>query len=1048
MADKTVVVRIVLRANQLSSGLKGAATDINRFGVDVERGADKAASSALALGAASATAGKLMLVGIGGALAVSAKASIDFESALAGVAKTTDLAGSAFAKAGSPLAAFGEALRSLSLRTPINVNELAAIAEAGGQLGIEVPNLIEFTEVMAALGVSTNLSATEAASGLARFANIMGTAQDQFGRLGSIIVDLGNNFATTEAEILHFGTRLAPIGKTVGMTEEEVFALSAALTSLGVPAERGGTALQRMFMDMQAAVISGDESLTAFADATRMTREEFATLFQESPAEAFAVLAENLDITNDSGGSALATLRELGIIEQRSIQVILAAANGWETVAESIDMANEAGAEGNALFVEAGRRYGTSASQIQILSNAFNDLRIEVGNALLGSGGLAAGIDFLREFFRIIKDNLPLLGNLARVLATIAATRIAASMFGGLKEGIDKFRALRAGVEGASRATAALSLATLGLNTAVFAAIAVAGILITKWAAAAAKAAELRRVARDLAAEIEAGADPVDALIESLREQEIFTPEFEGMLLNLGLSLEDLVGGIGDADSAFSKLTQGDVAGFLAEVSEMTGKTAEELQLILGGGPRQPGVPRTQGAIVKEIEGIQAALGDAQEIMDAFFENKSNEVRTGLIEAGLGAKFTAEQLKAMADAAVRAADIRVPADSIIASFLTGTPGRRHPGGGVAGQMAEAAVDIERSWQDILMTSESGESKIDDFFDSMADSADDFSGELADSFLEVKETIMGSFPAWDEYEQATIESLDKVIEAQDLYLEDLRDGFNLQEELAGTASERVIEFIENLDPATKAALARYRETNRSGFDQWLTELDGNLAEAGVLTGQFWEQALPGHLEEGFATLVGMARTKAEELGLPGEETAQAFFEGLMEQMSLLPEQHQDAFLQYIAGLFSDTEFLRSMGFDAGDPVVQGFLDALSTLAGRAASVMAEQKRLMDWRMRKELEIGSPSKWAMRLGREIPRGFYMGMEDEGEAQLRRSTFAQSPTQMIPAPMVNVNVPRQPGGRTTNITIVSPRTQDLRGDIQQGLLSESLVGEVEGF
>lgn len=1038
MADKTVVVRIVLRANQLSSGLKGASNDVSRFATTVERGTDKAASSALALGAASATAGKVLLVGIGGALAVSAKAAIDFESSLAGVAKTTDLAGSAFAKAGSPLAAFGQALRSLSLRIPINVNELAAIAEAGGQLGIQVPNLIEFTEVMAAMGVSTNISATEAAEGFARFANIMGTSQDQFGRLGSIVVDLGNKFATTEAEILHFGTRLAPIGKTVGMTEEEVFALSSALTSLGVPAERGGTALQRIFMDMQAAVISGDESLTAFAKAARMTEEEFSDLFQDSPAEAFSTLVRELDRTNQSGGSALATLRELGIIEQRSIQVILAAANGWETVADSIEVANEAGAEGNALFVEAARRYGTSASQIQILSNSFNDLRIEIGNALLGSGGLSSGIDFLREFFRVIKDNLPVLGNLASVLATVAAIRLGATAFRGLKEGIDQLRALRAGTEAVTRGMAAMRLGMLGLNTAVFAAIAVAGILITKWAAAAAKAAELRRMARELSEEFESGADPIETFISTFRDQEILDPRFEEQLHEVGLSYEDLVRGVQTADSALQGVANASTVDFYKELAAVTGETEEALRDAFGG--------RNIGEINNNIRDFQEGIKGAAEIVDAFFDMKADEVRNGLIEAGLGAKFTTEQLDGMADAAVRAADVSTSVEDIVASFTEGTPGRRQPGGRIVEGLETSNRAIKQTWEDMLMTSEEGEGRIEDFFDSLGSTTEEFVGTLEDSFIEVKDAIMGSFPAWDEYEQKSIDSLNKVIEAQDLYLEDLRDGFNLQEELQGEVSGNVLNFIENLDPATKGALARYRETNREGFNAWVADIDENLTEAGGLINDFWGLELPGALEVGFNQIMATALHNARGLELPGEQTAQAFIDGLMSQMENLPAEHQDDFMAFIAAAFSDKEFLASIGLSAGDPIVQGLLSALSGLSEKAIPLVRDEFGRLQRDMRARWEAASPSKVTMRLGEDITQGLFVGMEDETQRQLASSRLSVQNQIFNPNPTMNVQVKPQGGSRDIHIYYPEHKSDDVVDGVRKASILAGLQREAE--
>lgn len=1034
MADKTVVVRIVVRANQFSSGLKGAAANTQKFAVDVERASERAGSSALALGAASATAGKLMLVGIGGAMAVSAKAAIDFESSLAGVAKTTDLAGSAFARADSPLASFGEALRSLSQRIPVNVNDLARIAEMGGQLGIEVPNLIEFTEVMAALGVSTNLAGEEAATGLARFTNIMGTAQDQFGRLGSVIVELGNNLATTESEILTFGLRLAPVGRTVGLTEEEVLGLSGALTQLGIPAERGGTALQRFFLDMQQAVEQGGSSLETFADVANMTADEFAEAFRESPAEAFTTILQGLDSIQEAGGSTAGVLEGLGVVQQRSIQVLLAASNGWETVAEAIDLANDAGAEGNALFEEAAKRYGTSASQIQILSNAFNDLRIEVGNALLGSGGLAAGLDFLREFIRIVKDNLPMVGRLAAALATVAAIRIGAGIVMGLQEGIDKLRQARTAADGLTRGMAAARLGMLGVNTAVFGAVAIASILITRWAMAAAKAAELRRQARLLQEQIDEGQNPHEALIDLLREENILTEERRRILADLGISeqrfAEALFGG--ERLSAFGGLKDDleATSGALVTWNDLLGITGESAEGL-------------QGDTLDLSRDLKDLFNSSQEVTEGFKEVRTNDIRNAFIEAGLGIRFTTDELDRMAEHAARTQPFDMdPGDiaSRIANF-DGYPELTLAAAEATAAASESNEKIGLSWQEMVMGMEDGTDRIEDFFETVGESTEDFRTTLEESFDEVSETIRKGFPAWDEYEQMSIDSLKAVTEAQDLYLEDLRDGFELQSELTNQVSDQVLSYIEGLDPATKGALARFRRTNKTGFDQWLADTEANLTEQSILIGDFWNLELPSAQEVGFQNMFATAMTEAKKFNLPGKETATAIMEGVQEQMQHLSETEQAAYLAFVAAIFSDEAFLRGIGLDIGDPIVQGILQALGTLPQKAAPVISSGARKVKEMMEKGYDVRSPSKMTQRIGMEITRGLFVGMDDEMARQLR-STDHPIVNIVNPSPSVTVKPQVQSGSR--DLHIYYPQHTD--NDISDAIQKSSFLGSIQ--
>ena len=135
------------------------------------------------------------------------------------------------------------------------------------------------------------------------FDNVMQLSGKSFGNMGASIVDLGNNFAATEDEILTFATRIAPIGATVGLATHEVLGIATAFTSVGVPAERGGTAIQKTFIKMAEAVKDGGVELDIFADTAGMTGEAFADMFESDPASAFTAFVEGLGRVRDEGGN-------------------------------------------------------------------------------------------------------------------------------------------------------------------------------------------------------------------------------------------------------------------------------------------------------------------------------------------------------------------------------------------------------------------------------------------------------------------------------------------------------------------------------------------------------------------------------------------------------------------------------------------------------------------------------------------------------------------------------------------------------------------------
>lgn len=308
--------------------------------------------------------------------AAAIKTSIDFESAFAGVVKTVDATE-------EELAQLEQGILEMSKELPASASEIAQVAEAAGQLGIQTESILTFTRTMIDLGESTNLSADEAATALARFANIVQMPQDQFDKLGSTIVALGNNLATTEAEIVEMGLRLAGAGEQVGMTEAQIMSLSGALSSVGVNAEAGGSAFSRLMADMQLAVETGNESLTQFAEVAGMSAEGFRKAFQEDAANAILSFIEGLSKAQENGTSAIKVLDDMGITEIRLRDALLRAAGASDVFRESLEIGTEAWEENTALATESSKRYETTASQLEMVKNQIIELGIKLGETLL-----------------------------------------------------------------------------------------------------------------------------------------------------------------------------------------------------------------------------------------------------------------------------------------------------------------------------------------------------------------------------------------------------------------------------------------------------------------------------------------------------------------------------------------------------------------------------------------------------------------------------------------------------------------------------------------
>ena len=355
-----------------------------------------------------------------------AQASMDFESAITGVAKTTDLTD-------EELAAMSDSIKALSTEIPATTEEIAAVTEAAGQLGIQKDALLDFTEIMTMLGTATNMTADEAATSLARFANITGMATDNYGRLGSVIVDLGNNFATTESEIVAMGTRLASAGKLAGLTEPEIMALAAAMSSVGIEAEAGGTAMTQTLK----AVAKGGDDLAEFARIAGMSSEEFSSAWKNDAMSALTSFIGGLGKLDEQGESTVLVLEDLGLTGIRQSNMLKALGLAADQMTGAVNTANTAWQQNTALTNEANKRYATAQSRLTMMQNAYNNLKVAIGDAYTPalSEAYGVGTKVLNSITAFIQKNPALVnaitafaGVIGAVVAALAAYAVAAKI--------------------------------------------------------------------------------------------------------------------------------------------------------------------------------------------------------------------------------------------------------------------------------------------------------------------------------------------------------------------------------------------------------------------------------------------------------------------------------------------------------------------------------------------------------------------------------------------------------------------------------------------
>lgn len=348
------------RLNSVTRQLQGLDKPLSQIG----RGTGQLASGMGRL------ADRAALLAAGGLTAVVTTAA-SFEQAFTGVEKTVE-------GTEAELGELEDTIREMARTMPVAFEELAAIGEAGGALGIAREDLDEFIDVVSRLAVSTDLSADQAATALGQLGNVLGLSGDDFEAFSDSLVALGNAGASTEGQIIDIAARFGAAGRSAGISNEAILALSSTVASMGIEAEAGGSSLSRLFNSVATNIGTANEKAVAFADGLGLSLGEFRDAWAN---DAEGVFRDLLGYVNELDQfEAAAFLKEIGITNTRDVNTIRLLAQGVDEYTRQLEVSTDASGE---LREESDKFFNTTAGQWQILQNNVRDAAAVIGEELL-----------------------------------------------------------------------------------------------------------------------------------------------------------------------------------------------------------------------------------------------------------------------------------------------------------------------------------------------------------------------------------------------------------------------------------------------------------------------------------------------------------------------------------------------------------------------------------------------------------------------------------------------------------------------------------------
>jgi TP901 family phage tail tape measure protein len=387
--------------NSLAQAVKLANTQIG----SVANGASKFAAN-IAKGAVAAAGG------VAAGVVNTTKEAVAFESEMLDVTKyvsgLTDDNGKVVKENYDEMS---KGILDLSTQIPYTAEELTRLAAAAGQSGKNMGDLLgkeQFLKDVAEMGTAMDISADQAGDWAAKWEVAFDTDHEGVMKLADQINYLGAHYATTAAEIAQTVNDTGSLGMIAGMDTDQTAALSTALLAMGVNSNTVATSIRRMYTNLTMGSKATKAQHEAFEELG-FSATQFAKDMQKVDANGKSLAPEALKrlftaIGQQDEDKQVGYLKTL--LGQWAIESGAKLTGNLKLFVDTLDDVSNASKYTGSMYKEFMLKCETSESVLEMLSNAWRAVRIEVGNNFLPilKDVAGFGIDKLNDFRAALPD--------------------------------------------------------------------------------------------------------------------------------------------------------------------------------------------------------------------------------------------------------------------------------------------------------------------------------------------------------------------------------------------------------------------------------------------------------------------------------------------------------------------------------------------------------------------------------------------------------------------------------------------------------------------
>lgn len=308
----------------------------------------------------------------------SIQSAVNFESAMADVAKVVDGLRDDNGNLTDSYYAMSDSIVQMSKDIPMAAEDLAAITAAAGTAGIAADELTTFTETAAKMGVAFDTTADQAGDWMAKWRTSFSMGQEEVTALADQINYLSNNSASTASEISTIVTAVGPLGDVAGISAAQIAALGSTMVGVGVQQDVAATGIRKLATTMVAGSSATKAQATVLQqlglDATEMAQR------MQTDAEG-AILTFLKAVSKLPEAEQAAALKNY--FGQESVGAIAPLLTNLDVLRERFEMVADAQLYAGSMDAEYAARAATTANNIQLYENRIAALKIQIGDYLL-----------------------------------------------------------------------------------------------------------------------------------------------------------------------------------------------------------------------------------------------------------------------------------------------------------------------------------------------------------------------------------------------------------------------------------------------------------------------------------------------------------------------------------------------------------------------------------------------------------------------------------------------------------------------------------------